>query len=278
MSTAVLRHDLSDLRYLMRRLRDPDTGCPWDLHQTFATLAPFALEEACEVIDTIERNDHAHLCEELGDLLLQVIFHSQLAEEQVLFSFDDVVHQIVAKLITRHPHVFPDGTLHSKHEPGAMERSEADVRQTWELLKDRARIASGHRDRFADIPLALPALCRAEKLQKRAAKRGFDWRSVQGVIAKMDEEFAELNEAIASGDRNAMEEEMGDMLFCCVNLSRHLQIDAEGALRRANNKFERRFRTMELIAADQGRDFGALDSAEHEELWAWVKAQELSIE
>jgi len=278
MSTAVLRHDLADLRYLMRRLRDPDTGCPWDLQQTFATLAPFALEEACEVIDTIERNNHTHLCEELGDLLLQVIFHSQLAEEQVLFSFDDVVHQIVAKLVKRHPHVFPDGTLHSKREPGAIERSEADVRQTWELLKDQARVESGHRDRFADIPSALPALSRAEKLQKRAARRGFDWRSVQGVIAKLEEEIAEVSEAIASGDRNAMDEEMGDVLFCCVNLSRHLQIDAEGALRRANNKFERRFRAMESIAADQGRDFGALGSAEHEELWARVKAQELSIE
>lgn len=268
------RYRIDDLRYLMRRLRDPDTGCPWDLQQNFAMIAPFTLEETYEVIDTIERQDYAHLSEELGDLLLQVIFHSQLAEEQRLFGFDDVVHQIVAKLLERHPHVFPDGTLHSRREPDDAIHTEADVRRTWELIKEKKRSEKGCTDRFADIPKALPALIRATKLQKRAASHGFDWRSADGVIAKIEEELAEVQAAMATGDANQIEEEIGDLLFCCVNLSRHLQVDGEGSLRRANNKFARRFKAMELIANEQGRDFASLDLAELDVLWRRVKARE----
>lgn len=268
------RYSVDDLLYLMRRLRDPVGGCPWDLQQTFASIAPFTLEETCEVIDAIEREDYTQLSEELGDLLFQVVFHSQLGADAGLFGFADVVHQIVAKLVERHPHVFPQGTLHSRREPAAAEHSLVSIKQTWETIKQRQRSAKGDAGRLADVPLALPALSRATKLQQRAANHGFDWPDVAGVFAKIDEEMAELKAAIASGDSDHIEEEVGDLLFCCVNLARHLEVDSEGAVRRANRKFERRFRAMETLAAEQGRDFARLDLGELDELWQRAKLRE----
>ncbi len=268
------RYRIEDLLYLMQRLRDPVTGCPWDLRQTFASIAPFTLEETCEVIDAIERGDHAHLSEELGDLLFQVVFHSQLGADAGLFQFGDVVHQIVAKLVERHPHVFPEGTLHSRRQPGAAEHSVEAIKQAWETIKQRKRDAQGNGGRLADVPLALPALTRAAKLQRRAAGHGFDWPDVAGVFAKIDEEMVELKAAIASGDRDHIDEEVGDLLFCCVNLARHLQVDGEGALRRANRKFERRFAAMEALAVAQQRDFALLDIDELNELWRQAKVRE----
>lgn len=268
------RYRIEDLLYLMQRLRDPVAGCPWDLQQTFASIAPFTLEETYEVIDAIAREDHAHLSEELGDLLFQVVFHSQLGADAGLFEFGDVVHQIVAKLVERHPHVFPLGTLHSRREPTAAGHSVESIKQTWETIKQRRRDAKGDGGRLADVPLALPALSRATKLQKRAAGHGFDWPDVVGVFAKIDEEMAELKAAITSGDSGHINEEVGDLLFCCVNLARHLQVDAEGALRRANRKFERRFAAMEALSVAQQRDFVELDSDELNELWRQAKEQE----
>lgn len=271
-----VRYRIDDLRYLMHRLRDATTGCPWDLQQTFATIAPYTLEETCEVIDAIERRDYAHLEEELGDLLFQVVFHSQLAEELGLFNFDDVLRQIIVKLVERHPHVFPAGTLTSCRDPAAAMHSESDIKQTWELIKEKKRGEKGQADRLGDIPNALPALARAAKLQKRAASHGFDWSSAEGVFAKIEEEIAEVRAAMVAGDADHVDEEIGDLLFCCVNLSRHLKVDGEGALRRANREFERRFRSMEQIAAEQGKNFAKLDIAALDELWRQTKLKERS--
>jgi len=211
-----VRYRIDDLRYLMHRLRDATTGCPWDLQQTFATIAPYTLEETCEVIDAIERRDYAHLEEELGDLLFQVVFHSQLAEELGLFNFDDVLRQIIVKLVERHPHVFPAGTLTSRRDPAAAMHSESDIKQTWELMKEKKRGEKGQADRLGDIPNALPALTRAAKLQKRAASHGFDWASAEGVFAKIEEEIAEVRAAMAAGDADHIDEEIGD---CCFAVS-----------------------------------------------------------
>ena len=184
------QHSLDNLLYLMRRLRDPDTGCPWDLKQTFETIVPYTLEEVYEVVDTIEREDYVHLKEELGDLLFQVVFYGQLGEEQDLFCFDDIITTLVEKLVTRHPHVFPEGTLTSSREDGVVP-DETQIKQTWESLKSSERKEKGRSSVLADIPESLPALTRASKLQKRAANHGFDWPSISGVVDKLDEETTE---------------------------------------------------------------------------------------
>jgi ATP diphosphatase len=238
---------------IMTRLRDPDHGCDWDVAQNFATIAPYTIEEAYEVADAIARDDMADLKDELGDLLLQVIFHSRMAEEAGLFALPDVVASISDKMERRHPHVFGDGD--GGHE------------QHWERLKAVEREAKGTAGALDGVAIGLPALLRAEKLQKRAARTGFDWPDASGPRAKVDEEIAEI-EAASPEER---EEEIGDLLFAVVNWARHLGVDAEAALRGANAKFERRFQAMEAQAGD---GFAALDLEGKEELWLAAKRVE----
>ncbi len=263
-------YEIKDLLLLMARLRDPDTGCPWDLKQNFPSIVPHTLEETYEVVDTIERGDYEHLREELGDLLFQVIFYSQLAAEDKLFDFSQVVDGLVNKLISRHPHVFPDGTLESERS-AEDEPLESEIKSTWEALKRKGRRDKGARGRLADIPLTLPALSRATSLQKRASNHGFDWAEMGPVVAKIDEELAELKEAIAKKQKEYIEEELGDLIFACVNLSRHAGFDAESALRKANKKFESRFQMMEHQADDQKVVFESLSADQKNDLWEAAK-------
>ncbi len=238
---------------IMARLRDPVTGCEWDSVQTFATIAPYTIEEAYEVDDAIRRGDLAELKDELGDLLLQVVFHARMAEEAGAFDFADVVTAISEKMERRHPHLFGSADEGGHH--------------LWEQIKAEERGAKGHASALDGIALALPALLRAEKIQKRAARTGFDWPDPSGARAKIDEELAEVE--AASPDQRT--EEIGDLLFATVNWARKLGVDPETALRAANAKFERRFRAMEDVAGDA---FGSLDLVAQEELWQRVKATE----
>lgn len=264
-----MTYSIDDLLYLMARLRDPETGCPWDLKQDYASIAPSTLEEAFEVVDTIERGDLGHLREELGDLLFQVIFYSQLAREEQRFDFSVVVSGLVAKLVRRHPHVFPDGTLQS--QVTGQEQMPADVKQRWEAIKQQERADKGASGLLDDVPMNLPALSRAAKLQKRAAGVGFNWSDVQGPIAKVREELAEVEQALLEDDREALVEELGDLLFSVVNISRFLKIDPEAALRAGNRKFEHRFRYIEAQAK---RPLKELELEELELLWSRAKLQE----
>ncbi|MDO8341919.1 MAG: nucleoside triphosphate pyrophosphohydrolase [Cellvibrio sp.] len=238
------QYSIDDLLYLMARLRDPESGCPWDLTQDYASIAPSTLEEAYEVVDAIEKQDFVHLKEELGDLLFQVIFYSQLGKEEDRFEFAGVVSDLVAKLIRRHPHVFPDGTLHSRVEN--RHTLSTDVKARWEAIKQQERAEKGANGILADVPLNLPSLSRAAKLQKRAASVGFDWDDIYGPIAKVREELMEVEAELDSGDMVALEEELGDLLFAVVNIARYQKIDPEQALRRANQKFEQRFHFIEI--------------------------------
>ncbi len=249
---------------VMRRLRDPEGGCPWDLEQTFETIAPYTLEEAYEVADAIARGDREALREELGDLLLQVVYHARMAAERGWFDFDDVARTVADKMIRRHPHVFGDARVDS---------AEAQVR-AWEEHKARERAATGRESVLDGLPLALPALVRALKLQQRAARVGFDWPDAREVLDKIEEEIRELRAELARGDRDRLEDEIGDLLFSVANLARKLDLDPEGALRRANAKFERRFRTLERLARARGLDLHALDLAGLERLWQEAKAEE----
>ncbi|MEH6616379.1 MAG: nucleoside triphosphate pyrophosphohydrolase [Porticoccus sp.] len=264
------RYQLEDLLYMMQRLRDPETGCPWDLKQTFETIVPYTLEEVYEVVDTIERQDYAHLKEELGDLLFQVVFYSQMGEEQDLFSFDDIVSVLVKKLVTRHPHVFPAGTLISEREAGVVPE-EVKIKQTWESIKTSERKEKGRHSVLADIPLSLPALTRATKLQKRVANHGFDWPSIDGVVDKLDEETAELKMALQQGDQENIEEELGDLMFTMVNLCRHAGFDAETTLRKSSRKFEHRFQHIENRVADKGSTLKKTSLDELDQLWDEAK-------
>ena len=246
--------DIMPLANVMARLRDPQTGCPWDIQQDFASVAPYTVEEAYEVADAIERDDMAALRDELGDLLLQVAFHSRMAEQAGHFALQDVIDGITEKMIRRHPHVFEEG---SRREDGHAQ---------WEAIKAAER---ADRDpdpsALAGVASALPALLRAEKLQKRAARTGFDWPDTVGVIAKIEEELEEVRQAGTAEER---QEEVGDLLFAVVNLARHLKVDAETALRAANAKFEHRFRTMESLAGDA---FAGLTLDDKEALWQRAK-------
>ena len=264
------QYDIDDLRYLMQRLRKPETGCPWDLKQTFQTIAPYTLEEVYEVVDTIEREDYGHLKEELGDLLFQVIFYSQLGKEQELFEFDDIVSTLVEKLVVRHPHVFPDGTLQSERS-GDEQHTDDSIKQTWESIKQEERSEKGHQSILADIPQSIPALVRAAKLQKRAANHGFDWPSVDGVSEKLAEELVELKQAMDAADADAISDELGDVLFSVVNLCRHLKVDAEGALRATSRKFEQRFGFIEQQAEALGKTVDDLSLEEMEYFWEQAK-------
>lgn len=247
---------------VMRRLRDPERGCPWDVAQTFETIAPYTVEEAYEVADAIERGDLDALREELGDLLFQVVFHARMAEELGAFDFATVAGGLADKMRRRHPHVF-----------GTAEIADAAAQTTaWESHKARERRARGE-GVLDGVPIALPALARAQKLGRRAARVGFDWPDARGVLAKLAEEARELEDAIAAraGAPEAVEEELGDLLFTVANLARHLEVDAEGALRRASLKFEHRFRAMEARLAAVGRRPEEADADELERLWNEAK-------
>lgn len=269
-------YQLDDLLHLMARLRDPQHGCPWDLQQDFASIVPHTLEEAYEVADAIEQGDFAHLPGELGDLLFQVVYYSQLGREQALFDFAQVVHGITAKLIRRHPHVFPDGDLYGS--PDVPRLGEAAIKQSWEQIKaeERAERAAEPQQLslLDDVPQALPALNRAGKLQKRAAQVGFDWPDALPVVDKVREELDEVLEAMASGDAAAQGEELGDLLFAVCNLARHLKVDPEQALRAANHKFERRFRHIEQALRDAQQDFAACSLEQLDALWGEAKQRE----
>lgn len=239
---------------IMAALRDPDGGCPWDLEQDFASIAPYTIEEAYEVADAIERNDLEALREELGDLLLQVVFHAQLAREQGAFGFGDVAAGICDKMLRRHPHVFGDARIESA----------AAQTQAWEAIKAAEKAARGAGGGLLDdVPAALPALTRAEKFGKRAARIGFDWPDAAGPRAKIDEELAELDAAVAGGaPAESLEAEIGDLLFSVVNLARHHGVDPETALRRTNARFARRFRHVEGRLARSGRPQASLEELE----------------
>lgn len=248
---------------VMARLRDPDAGCPWDVKQSFRTIAPYTVEEAYEVADAIERDDMAALKDELGDLLFQTVFHAQMAREAGLFDFNDVVESITAKMIRRHPHVFADADL----------RTAEEQTRVWEEQKAEERAAKGHASLLDDVPAGLPGLTRAVKLQKRAARIGFDWTKAKDVLAKIEEETRELVEAVEDAAQEKIEDEFGDLLFVLANLSRHLKVDPEAALRRTNEKFIRRFRHIERAFAAVGRDLADASLEEMETLWR--KAKEL---
>src|SRR3990172_1119757 len=267
------RYSIDDLLAVMARLREPQAGCPWDLKQSFATIAPYTIEEAYEVADAIARDDLDALKEELGDLLLQVVYHAQMASELERFDFADVVDAIPRKMIRRHPHVFADAS-----------RDEFLTGDMWQRIKAEEKVERGTAAEGAmldDVPLALPALTRAVKLQKRAAEVGFDWPSLVPVLAKADEEIAELKTAIAEregeGEKShakRVAEEFGDLLFVMANIARHLKVDPEAALRGANAKFVRRFRSIETALAKDGRTPEDAPLEEMDQLWDEAKAAE----
>lgn len=260
-----MSESIERLLSLMRRLRDPRHGCPWDREQTPASLVRHTLEEAYEVADCIEREDWAELPGELGDLLFQVVFYAQIGAEQGSYTFDDVVDGIVDKLTRRHPHVFGD-------EPVLDAAGQA---ARWEQLKAAERGArAGGASVLDGVALGLPALTRATKLQARAARHGFDWPALAPVREKLTEELDELDAALARGDKAEVRHELGDLLFTCVNLARHLEIDAEAALREATGRFTRRIGAIEQAAAGRGRQLAGLSTAEMDELWESAKAAE----
>lgn len=254
-----LEYTLEDLLTLMARLRDPVDGCPWDQKQTWGSIVPHTLEEAYEVADCIERGDLDHLQEELGDLLFQVVYYARFGEEEGRFDLHRVVDGLTRKLLRRHPHVFPEGTLDSR--AGQQSRSEAEIKHTWEALKAEERQHKQAATSALDgVPTNLPAVTRALKLQKRAAKVGFDWEEADQVLDKLEEELAEIRQALAAGDAQQVADEVGDFLFASVNLARHLQVDPETAVRSTNRKFERRFRMVEALSAARGQPL----SVEHQ--------------
>lgn len=286
---------LARLLEIMRRLRDPDTGCAWDIKQDFQSISPFTVEEAYEVADAIERNDLDDLCDELGDLLFQVVFHAQMASEMGAFTFEDVTQSIVDKMLRRHPHVFGD----------VVYESEADLKAGWEAIKTEERRLKAARHAARQQALAtdgsasamhpsdsdstsvpagasaldgiarnLPALMRADKLQRRAARNGFDWPDMEPVWGKLDEEINEVREALADGNPDALEDELGDLLFTVVNLARHCGIDSEQALQRATNKFDTRFRRVEELAARQDTPMQGQSLEQLDALWDRAKQKD----
>jgi len=262
-------YDLDDLLAVMARLRDPDTGCPWDVEQSFETIAPYTIEEAYEVADAIAREDLDGLKDELGDLLLQVVYHAEMASEQSRFAFADVVDAITRKMIRRHPHVFEDPSR----------REEFMTSDLWDRIKAEEKAERGEdptsQSVLSGVPAGMPGLTRAVKLQKRAAKVGFDWPDLGPVMAKLDEELAELRQAIAANAASeAVEEEFGDLLFVLANVARHLGLDPEAALRGANGKFVRRFEHIEAVLAEQGRSPKDSTLEEMDALWDAAKEAE----
>ncbi|MCE8038641.1 MULTISPECIES: nucleoside triphosphate pyrophosphohydrolase [unclassified Halomonas] len=280
------RHGIDDLLTLMAVLRDPAQGCPWDLKQDWDSIVPHTLEEAYEVADAIERRAWGELPGELGDLLFQVVYYSQFASEEERFDFHDVVHTLTAKMVRRHPHVFPDGTLASRRPPGVsaeqVETRQAElesVNSRWESLKAKERVERAEADVSVldDVPRTLPALSRAVKLSKRAARVGFDWPDATGVIAKIREELGEVEQALAEGDHRHAAEEVGDLLFAVTNLARTLKADPEQCLRDTNAKFERRFRHVERALAERGMTTRDVDLDTMERHWQEAKRLESSV-
>lgn len=263
-------NNISKLITIMSRLRDPDGGCPWDIEQNFSSIAPYTIEEAYEVAEAIETDDMAHLKDELGDLLFQVIFHSQMAQEKGHFDFKDVVESICDKMIRRHPHVFA----------GADYRNSEEQTKAWETQKALERKQKDQQSSALDgVTGGLPALTRAIKLQNRAARVGFDWPDTSQVLDKLNEEMAELSHELVQAKKGAdnsdrITEEFGDMMFVYANLARHMNIDPEGALRSANYKFEKRFKQVEQLASAQGKPLEKMTLEEMDQLWDQVKAQE----
>lgn len=285
---------LSDLIYLMQRLRDPESGCPWDVKQTFSSIVPHTLEEAHEVAEAIASQDWHHVEEELGDLLFQVIFYSQLGDEQALFDFSSVIDVLVTKLIRRHPHVFPNGNLQAQRDPNSCP-SDAEIKAQWQIIKQqektlKAGLPSGDTSvskspsslalvaYLNDIPTSLPALTRADKIQKTVSMRGFDWTEIQGVLDKVREELQEVEDEIEEADVQRLQHEVGDLLFASVNVARHLGINPEQALGQANRRFSERYSLVAESLADKGRSLelgnsNQVSSAEMEQ--AWVEAKKL---
>lgn len=266
-------YQMSDLLRVMVRLRDPQTGCPWDVRQDFRSIVPSTLEECYELAQAIEQEDFAHVAEELGDVLFQVVFYAQLGRERGLFSFEMIVDTLVRKLVRRHPHVFGQGEIEGVvADRGSVE----SVKESWEAIKQAERHAKSQDGLLADVPVALPALPRAQKLQKRAARANFDWPDTGAVLAKLEEEILELHQAMQAASPMDVEEEMGDILFSCANLARHLGLDAEASLRRATSKFERRFTLMETQARDAGKALESLSAEALDDLWEAAKRTERS--
>ena len=254
---------IEDLIGIMARLRDPEHGCPWDRVQTFRTVAPYTIEEAYEVADAIERENLSDLRDELGDLLFQVVFHAQVAREAGEFGFEEVVDAIAGKMIRRHPHIFGD----------AEERNSQEQSQQWEEMKAAERSGGGGEGSLLDdVPIALPALTRAVKLQRRAARCGFDWPNSDEVFDKIAEELGELRDAVRAGNRTEIDDELGDLLFTVANLARHVGADPESCARTANRKFERRFRELERRVDAAPAE--ALTTADLDAIWSAIKAQE----
>jgi MazG family protein len=260
-------NDISELVEIMARLRDPQTGCPWDREQDFHSIAPYTIEEAYEVADAIERRNMEDLCEELGDLLFQVVYHARLAQELGVFDLKRVTAGICEKLVRRHPHVFaPDGAAHQVGDARAQTVA-------WDQHKAREKQARGQAQFsiLADIPIGLPALTRAAKLGRRASKAGFDWPDARGPRDKITEELEELDQEICSGDRQRMHHEAGDLLFAVVNLCRHLDLDPEAALRDSNDRFRRRFQYLEDVLAREGSNPASSSLQRMDELWEQAK-------
>lgn len=253
--------NINKLLEVMRKLRDPQDGCPWDLEQDFATIAPYTIEEAYEVADAIERENMDDLRDELGDLLFQVAFHARMAEEAGFFDFEDVAKGISEKMLRRHPHVFGSDA----------EKAQGQQDGSWEQIKEAERTDTEDNSALAGVAKGLPALKRAEKLGNRASRAGFDWPDRKGVHEKIQEEIAELEEAAGTRDESDMEEEFGDVLFAVVNLARHLDIDPEKALTSANYKFERRFRDMEIDIADSGKRLKNFNLETLDKFWRAAK-------
>ena len=287
-------YGLTDLIYLMQRLRDPESGCPWDIKQTFSSIIPHTIEEAHEVADAIQSQDWPHVEEELGDLLFQVIFYSQLGDERALFDFSSVINVLVTKLIRRHPHVFPAGDLQAQRDAGSCP-TEAEIKAQWQVIKQQekdlkiaAKSASPSRvnnptrlqlvDYLNDIPASLPELTRADKIQKAVSLRGFDWSEIQGVLDKVREELQEVEEEIEQADKQRLQHEVGDLLFASVNVARHLGINPEQALAQANRRFSERYSLVaeSLAAKDRSLELGNSNQVSSNEMeQAWNEAKKL---
>ena len=252
---------LARLIAIMARLRDPEGGCPWDLEQTFATIAPYTIEEAYEVADAIARRDCAALADELGDLLFQVVYHARMAEEAGQFTFADVAKAIADKMIRRHPHVFGEAAM----------RDAATQTVAWEQQKTAERAARAETGTLAGVPVGLPALTRAAKLTTRAARVGFDWPDAEAVLAKLDEEIAEVKAELPAAHQDRLRDEVGDLLFVLANLARKLDLDPETCLRQANDKFSRRFNGIEQAAASEGKSLAEMSLEEMEQEWQRIK-------
>lgn len=267
---------VAQLVHLMACLRDPVHGCAWDRKQTLTSLTRHTLEEVYEVMDAVEQGDPDKICDELGDLLFQVVFYARIAEESGQFDLGAVANAILNKLLHRHPHIFPDGSLASFGQPSPLTADE--VERNWELIKNAEREASASGSEpvsvLDDVARTLPAIERAGKLQKRAASVGFDWKETSQVLTCLQDEIAELQEAIASKDIQAREHEIGDVLFTCVNLARHLQTDPESALRSANQRFERRFRHVESSARQAGSSVADTSASTLDQYWQAAKESE----